>query len=164
MSVPIGYRHFNEFMSFGAFISTLAEIIKKYPVSRLFKCKRCWFWDISSHLVIFNMSHNELQGRLPNPMPMAVASLVMVDLSFNLLDGPLPVITPGFQMLDLSHNHFSGVIPSNISQHMGTVEFLSLSGNQLHREIPLSLEEMSYVTVIDLSENNLTGPCKLLLS
>ncbi|XP_058733044.1 receptor-like protein EIX2 [Vicia villosa] len=116
-----------------------------------------WFWDISSHLVIFNMSHNELRGRLPNPMPVAVASPVMVDLSFNLLDGPLPVITPGFQMLDLSHNHFSGVIPSNISQHMGTVGFLSLSRNQLHGEIPLSLREMSYVTVIDLSGNNLTG-------
>ena len=116
-----------------------------------------WFWDISSQLIRFNMSHNELQGRLPNSMSMALRSPVMIDLSFNLFDGPLPVITSGFQMLDLSHNHFSGAIPWNISQHMSSGQFLSLSHNQLHGEIPLSLGEMSYVTVIDVSGNNLTG-------
>ncbi|PNY06894.1 LRR receptor-like kinase resistance protein [Trifolium pratense] len=120
-----------------------------------------WFWDISPHLIIFNMSHNELQGRLPNPMPIAIATSfatpVMIDLSFNHLDGPLPVITPGFGMLDLSHNNFSGEIPWNISQRMAIVGFLSLSHNQLHGEIPLSLGNMSFATVIDLSRNNLTG-------
>nr|XP_027186036.1 receptor-like protein EIX2 [Cicer arietinum] len=116
-----------------------------------------WFWDISTHLVFLNMSHNELQGSLPNPMPMELASSVFVDLSFNLLEGPLPVITPGFELLDLSHNRFSGAIPLNISQHMHYVAFLSLSYNQLHGEIPLSLGEMSLVTVIDLSNNNFTG-------
>jgi Leucine-rich repeat (LRR) protein len=37
------------------------------------------------------------------------------------------------------------------------VAFLSLSHNQLHGEIPLSLGAMPDVTVIDLSGNNLTG-------
>jgi Leucine-rich repeat (LRR) protein len=120
-----------------------------------------WFWDISSHLIIFNMSHNELQGWLPNPMPIGIATSfatpVMVDLSFNHFDGPLPVITPGFGMLDLSHNNFSGEIPWNISQRMAIVGYLSLSHNQLHGEIPFSLGNMTYATVIDLSRNNLTG-------
>ncbi|KAK2379691.1 receptor protein EIX2 [Trifolium repens] len=31
-----------------------------------------WFWDIPSHLNFLNMSHNELQGWLPNPMPMSL--------------------------------------------------------------------------------------------
>lgn len=39
---------------------------------------------------------------------------------------------------------------------MNHVGFLSLSHNQLHGEIPLSLGEMSRVTVINLSNNNLT--------
>jgi Leucine-rich repeat (LRR) protein len=103
------------------------------------------------------MSHNELRGWLPNSIRVSSAYTVMVDLSFNLLDGPIPVITPGLQLLDISHNFFSGIIPFNIGQHMNHVEFLSLSDNQLHGEIPLSLGEMSYVVVIDLSRNNLTG-------
>ncbi|CAI8591339.1 unnamed protein product [Vicia faba] len=116
-----------------------------------------WFWNISSDLTFLNMSHNELQGRLPNPLPRAFSSNHMIDLSFNLLEGPLPVITPGFYLLDLSHNLFSGEIPLNISQHMHYVGYLSLSHNQLHGEIPLSLGEMYLVTVINLSNNNLTG-------
>nr|XP_027186034.1 LRR receptor-like serine/threonine-protein kinase GSO1 [Cicer arietinum] len=96
-------------------------------------------------------------GSLPNPMPMELASSIVVDLNFNLLEGPIPTITPGFELLDLSHNRFSGAIPWNISQHMHYVGFLSLSHNQLHGEIPLSLVEMSLVTVINLSNNNLTG-------
>ena len=114
-----------------------------------------WFWDFSSHLILFNMSHNELQGWLPNPIPMA--STGVVDLSFNLLDGPVPTMTPGFELMDLSHNRFSGEIPWNISQRMRYVGWLSLSHNQLHGEIPLSIGEMLRVTVIDLSGNNLTG-------
>ncbi|XP_045831935.1 receptor-like protein EIX2 [Trifolium pratense] len=123
-----------------------------------------WFWDISSQLIHLNMSHNELRGWLPNPIPIAISSVYVLDLSFNLLDGPLPVIAPGFDLLDLSHNLFYGEIPFNISQHMHYVQFLYLSHNQLHGEIPSSFGEMSFVTVIDLSGNNLTGRVPLSLS
>ncbi|CAJ2655167.1 receptor-like protein EIX2 [Trifolium pratense] len=117
-----------------------------------------WFWDISPQLRVLNMSHNELQGWLPNPMHMShLYSYVALDLSFNLLDGPIPVIAPGFLVLDLSHNRFYSAIPLNITQHIDNVGFLSLSHNQLHGEIPMSLGEMSHVIVIDLSGNNLTG-------
>ncbi|XP_061353156.1 receptor-like protein EIX2 [Gastrolobium bilobum] len=116
-----------------------------------------WFWDISSHLVLVNISHNQLQGRLPNPLPVAFASVDAVDLSFNLLEGAVPVTTPGFDLLDLSHNRFSGAIPWNISHYMRYMTYLSLSHNQLYGEIPLSLGEMIFITVIDLSSNNLTG-------
>ncbi|GAU46791.1 hypothetical protein TSUD_268520 [Trifolium subterraneum] len=116
-----------------------------------------WFWDISTHMTYINISHNELQGRLPNPIPTAFDPSVTLDLSFNLLEGLVPVTTSGFNLLDLSHNRFSGAIPLNISQDMNNLQILSLSDNQLHGEIPLSLGEMSRVTVIVLSRNNLTG-------
>jgi hypothetical protein len=46
---------------------------------------------------------------------MSLDSSVAIDLSFNLFDGLVPVIIPGFSLLDLSHNHFSGEIPININ-------------------------------------------------
>ncbi|MCH81649.1 LRR receptor-like serine/threonine-protein kinase FLS2-like, partial [Trifolium medium] len=137
-----------------------------------------------SKLSYLDVSSNQLTGMgwLPNPLSMAVDSPVIVDLSFNLLDGPLPVITPGFKLLDLSYNRFSGGIPWNISQHMDTVVFLSLSHNQLHGIIPTwfgrsfpflrililrsnafsgelspKLSKLGSLQVLDLARNYLTG-------
>ncbi|GAU46792.1 hypothetical protein TSUD_268530 [Trifolium subterraneum] len=129
-----------------------------------------------SQLVWLDVSSNQLTGvcQLDTTIPirvswyglmcfgafistMAEITDVTLDLSFNLLEGLVPVTTSGFDLLDLSHNRFSGAIPLNISQHMNYLEFLSLSDNQLHGEIPVSLGEMFYVIVIDLSGNNLTG-------
>ncbi|XP_045830816.1 probable LRR receptor-like serine/threonine-protein kinase At4g36180 [Trifolium pratense] len=115
-----------------------------------------WLWDITSNSRFLNMSHNELQGWLPNPIHVGYSSHA-IDLSFNLLERTVPIITPEIELSDLSHNCFSGAIQLNIGQHMNIAGFLSLSHNQLHGEIPLSLGEMSHVTVIDLSGNNLTG-------
>ncbi|PNX66362.1 hypothetical protein L195_g063027, partial [Trifolium pratense] len=47
-------------------------------------------------MVVLNMAHNELHGWLPTPM--ALAAGVAIDLSFNLFDGPVPVIIPGFSL------------------------------------------------------------------
>ncbi|GAU46789.1 hypothetical protein TSUD_268500 [Trifolium subterraneum] len=46
-----------------------------------------WFWDISTHMTYINISHNELQGRLPNPIPTDFDPGLTLDLSFNLLEG-----------------------------------------------------------------------------
>ncbi|XLU93182.1 hypothetical protein S245_007534 [Arachis hypogaea] len=42
-----------------------------------------WFWDMSSNMSYLNISHNELQGKLPTPIP--IAQFTAVDLSFNKL-------------------------------------------------------------------------------
>jgi len=112
-----------------------------------------WFWEISSNLSLLNVSFNQLQGLLPNPL--SVAPFADVDFSSNLLEGPIPLPTVGIESLDLSNNHFSGSIPQNITESMPDLIFLSLSNNQLTGAIPASIGDMLILQVIDLSNNSL---------
>ncbi|CAI9103008.1 OLC1v1001417C1 [Oldenlandia corymbosa var. corymbosa] len=114
-----------------------------------------WFWDVSSNLSLLNVSFNQLEGQLPNPLK--VAPFADVDFSFNLLSGFVPFPVVEIELLDLSSNHFQGPIPPNISQSMPDLIFLSRSNNKLSGEIPASIGEMSLLQVIDLSMNDLTG-------
>lgn len=114
-----------------------------------------WFWEISSNLSLLNVSFNQLQGLLPNPL--SVAPYADVDFSSNLLEGPLPLPTVGIDSLDLSNNHFSGPIPQNITESMPDLIFLSLSNNQLTGDIPASIGDLLILQVIDLSNNSLEG-------
>ncbi|KAI4333089.1 hypothetical protein L6164_017937 [Bauhinia variegata] len=117
------------------------------------------------NLKSFYLSKNKLKGNLPeflegsedcvsgNPLP----NLEYLDLSFNQVAGPVPLIESGIDSLDLSHNQFSGSIPPNFSETMPHLLLLSLSNNNLSGEIPMSIGEMSSLVVIDFSDNNLTG-------
>lgn len=114
-----------------------------------------WFWEISPNLSLLNVSHNQLDGRLPNPLK--VAPFADVDFSSNLLEGPIPL--PSFEIvsLELSNNRFFGPIPKNIGKAMPNLVFLSFADNQITGEIPDTIGEMQILQVINLSGNNLTG-------
>ncbi|XP_007029633.2 PREDICTED: LRR receptor-like serine/threonine-protein kinase FLS2 isoform X1 [Theobroma cacao] len=114
-----------------------------------------WFWDISGNLSLLNVSFNQLQGQLPNPLN--VAPFADVDFSSNLFEGPIPVPTVEIELLDLSNNQLSGPIPQNMSESMPNLIFLSLSSNQLTGGIPNTIGEMLSLQVIDLSRNKLDG-------
>ncbi|OMP06180.1 hypothetical protein CCACVL1_01688 [Corchorus capsularis] len=114
-----------------------------------------WFWEISSNLSLLNVSFNQLQGQLPNPLNFAPSA--DVDLSSNLFEGQIPIPAVEIELLDLSNNQFSGPIPQNISESMPNLIFLSFSSNQLTGEIPDSIGDMLSLQVIDLSKNKLVG-------
>ncbi|KAH7570630.1 hypothetical protein JRO89_XS05G0147400 [Xanthoceras sorbifolium] len=114
-----------------------------------------WFWDIAGNMSLLNVSLNQLQGRVPSPLN--VAPFADVDLSSNLLEGHIPLPIVEIESLDLSNNRFSGFVPQNISESMPNLIFLSLSGNQLTRDIPASIGEIMLLQVIDLSRNNISG-------
>ncbi|KAJ0094100.1 hypothetical protein Patl1_17133 [Pistacia atlantica] len=114
-----------------------------------------WFWDISGNMSLVNVSFNQLQGQLPNPLN--VAPFADVDFSANLFEGLIPLPVVEIELLDLSNNRFSGFVPENISESMPNLIFLSLSGNHLTGEIPASIGKMMLLQVIDLSSNNITG-------
>lgn len=114
-----------------------------------------WFWDISSNLSLVNVSFNQLQGQLPNPLN--IARFAEVDFSSNLFKGLIPLPVVEIELVYLSNNHFSGSIPENISESMPNLNFLSLSGNNLTGKIPASTGKMMSLQVIDLSSNSVTG-------
>ncbi len=114
-----------------------------------------WFWEISSNLLLLNVSFNQLHGQLPNQLNLA--PLARIDLSSNLFEGPIPLPVGQIAMLDLSNNTFSGPIPRNIGASMSELFFLSLSSNRIAEDIPTSIGNMSSIEVFDFSGNNLTG-------
>ncbi|OIT40589.1 leucine-rich repeat receptor-like serinethreonine-protein kinase bam2 [Nicotiana attenuata] len=61
-----------------------------------------WFWDISSNLSLLNCSFNQLNGNLPNPLP--IFPFADIDLSSNLFKGTIPLPTVPIELLDLSNN------------------------------------------------------------
>ncbi|KAL5543595.1 hypothetical protein UlMin_007379 [Ulmus minor] len=114
-----------------------------------------WFWEISSNLLLLNVSINQLEGQLPSPFN--IAPVADVDFSSNLFEGPIPLPIAEVDLLDLSNNKLSGFIPENISDSLPDLIFFSLSSNQIEGEIPATIGKMNSLQVIDLSSNNLTG-------
>ncbi|KAJ9693382.1 hypothetical protein PVL29_012235 [Vitis rotundifolia] len=142
-------------------------------------CIPNWFWNISFHLQYLSLSHNQLQGQLPNSLNFSSPFLTHIDFSSNLFEGPIPFSIKGVDFLDLSHNKFSGPIPlsrseslsylilshnqitgpipSNIGEFLPSLYFLSISSNRITGTIPDSIGHITSLEVIDFSRNNLTG-------
>ncbi|KAJ9693389.1 hypothetical protein PVL29_012241 [Vitis rotundifolia] len=141
-----------------------------------------WFWNISFNLQALSLSHNQLQGQLPNSLNFYNPFFVSIDFSSNLFEIPIPFSIKGADFLDLSHNKFSGPIPlsrgeslldlkylllshnqitgpipSNIGEFLPSLYFLSISSNRITGTIPDSIGHITSLEVIDFSRNNLTG-------
>ncbi|CBI18495.3 unnamed protein product, partial [Vitis vinifera] len=99
-----------------------------------------WFWNISLNLQRLNLSHNQLQGQLPNSLNFYGES--NIDFSSNLFEGPIPFSIKGVYLLDLSHNKFSGPIPLSKGESMLDLRYLLLSDNQITGAIPSNIEEI----------------------
>ncbi|XP_010257100.1 PREDICTED: receptor-like protein 12 [Nelumbo nucifera] len=118
-----------------------------------------WIWNISDRsLAYLNLSFNMLE-HLQRPLPdLTSSSLATIDLHSNQLQGPIPTLsTPSAIYLDYSNNSFNSTIPVNISLCLNFTIFFSLSSNKLTGEIPASICNASYLQVLDLSDNNLSG-------
>ncbi|KAJ1419317.1 Leucine-rich repeat [Sesbania bispinosa] len=114
-----------------------------------------WIWRLEN-LQSLNISHNLLTD-LEGPLQNLTSNLVALDISNNQLHGPMPVFPKYASYLDYSRNKFSSVIPTDIGEYLSLTNFLSLSNNSLHGNIPGSLCNASYLQVLDLSINNISG-------
>ncbi|CAN1143633.1 Leucine-rich repeat receptor-like serine/threonine-protein kinase BAM1 [Linum perenne] len=117
------------------------------------------------YLPLLNLAefqNNYLSGMLPENSNSSSKpdKLGQLDLSNNLLTGPLPSSLSNFsslQILLLSGNNFSGSIPSTIGE-LHQVLKLELSSNSLFGTIPPEIGNCSHLAFLDLSQNNLSGP------
>jgi hypothetical protein len=111
------------------------------------------------NLLDLDLSYNMLSG----PIPPEVADLANLALSFNLsnnlLHGPIPLEVSKMTMvqaIDISANRLTGYIPSGLGS-CKELEYLNLSCNALEGPIPMSLDELQSLQDMDLSSNNLSG-------
>lgn len=113
-------------------------------------------------LNLLELQNNYLSGNLPenvDPSLLNPVKLDQLDLSNNLLTGPVPVSISNFtsiQFLYFEGNQFSGPIPQSIGQLKQVIK-LDLSKNNLSGLIPPEIGSCVHLTYLDLSQNNLSG-------
>ncbi|XVE81934.1 hypothetical protein DITRI_Ditri15bG0106300 [Diplodiscus trichospermus] len=118
-----------------------------------------WLWNLPFQFQYFNLSHNQIQGQIPNiPRTASVGSVI--DLSFNQFSGQLPQVSSNMSFLDLSNNLFSGSLVPLLcyksKETMGTV-FINLGGNFLSGEIPDCWMNWENLVILKLDNNRLNG-------
>ena len=102
-------------------------------------------------------SLNLLYNSLTNIRHLPWKNLQVLDLSYNFLQGPLPIPPLGTYFFSVSRTNLSGNIPSLIC-NITSLDVLVLSHNHLRNMIPLCLGNFSdSLTVLDLRSNKLNG-------
>ncbi|KAK3410981.1 hypothetical protein EUGRSUZ_J03004 [Eucalyptus grandis] len=108
------------------------------------------------NLVILDLTYNDIQGFLPSPPKKISIYLV----SNNKLSGeisPEMCQLSNIHVLDLSKNKLTGVIPPCLSNLSETLYVLSLHGNDLYGRFPQWQNDFCRVEMIDVSDNQLQG-------
>ncbi|ESR44710.1 hypothetical protein CICLE_v10000193mg [Citrus x clementina] len=106
-----------------------------------------------------NLSHNFLIGFYQHPMffPRNYDGFTL-DLSYNYLQGPLPVPPPQTKHYLVSNNSLTGKIPFWICNSSNSLEILDLSYNNLSGLLPQCLDNFSdHLSILDLQHNKFCG-------
>ncbi|KAM0938890.1 putative non-specific serine/threonine protein kinase [Dioscorea sansibarensis] len=114
-----------------------------------------WIWNLSEKILMIDLSHNLISGKLPATL--GFASISILDLSNNKFEGTLPTLSSSMEYLDLSNNMFTGNILRLVSYPLPIMSHLFLSNNLLSGPIPSSICQDVELYVIDLSNNLLSG-------
>ncbi|KAL7250026.1 hypothetical protein ACSBR1_012093 [Camellia fascicularis] len=110
-------------------------------------------WD---NLLKLDLSYNRLQGPLPIP-PLSTCSY---SVSHNGLTGELPPFIcqlSSLYVLDLSNNNLTGTILPCLSNFSDSLKVLNLKGNNFQGPIPHSYNRGNKLKMIDFSDNKLQG-------
>ncbi|XP_017984243.1 PREDICTED: putative receptor-like protein kinase At3g47110 [Theobroma cacao] len=105
------------------------------------------------------LAENKLTGSIPDQLFSAFKSLIVVNISYNSLTGPLPsdfgnlVYLVG---LFVYENKLSGEIPKTLGECSG-LRSLDMAGNFFQGSIPFSFGSLKSLEILNLSRNNLSG-------
>ncbi|XP_057990353.1 putative disease resistance protein RGA4 [Hevea brasiliensis] len=151
-TLPDSFGQLSQLSALDVSLYNLIGSISEVHFSKLNKLK---FLGLSSNSFFSNVSSNwvppfQVQDLEVVTWP-AKKSFDCSSLSSNFLEGPTPLSTFEIELLELSNNRFSGPILEKLAQSMPNLVFLSLSGNQLTGDIPVSIEAMVSLVVLDLS-------------
>ncbi|KAF8391022.1 hypothetical protein HHK36_023322 [Tetracentron sinense] len=111
------------------------------------------------NLNVLVLSNNHISGELPHIVYMK--NLAVLQLANNSLHGKLPPslkkICGNLRMLDLGDNKFSGNLPTWIGESSSELRILRLRSNLFSGNIPRQLCLPSYLHILDLAHNDLSG-------
>ncbi|XP_054817684.1 receptor-like protein 33 [Prosopis cineraria] len=107
-----------------------------------------------SELRYLELNNNNSSGQVPSFL--SNMSVEFLDLSFNELEGNLPIPFFGAEFFSVSNNKFKGDI-SFLFCNASSLEILNLSHNNLSGPIPQCLVALPNLSVLDLQMNNFSG-------
>ncbi|KAI9116774.1 hypothetical protein K1719_012140 [Acacia pycnantha] len=107
-----------------------------------------------SALQSLKLHNNNFSGQVPPSL--SNTSVMFLDLSFNMLQGNLPIPFFGARFFSVSNNKFSGDI-SFLFCNASSLEILNLSHNNLSGPIPQCLVGLPNLSVLDLQMNVFFG-------
>ncbi|XP_031493670.1 leucine-rich repeat receptor protein kinase MSL1-like [Nymphaea colorata] len=101
------------------------------------------------------LDNNQLTGAVP-PTFSGLKSLRRLELQGNNLSGHFPDLTSlqNLNFLHASDNQFTGAFPESLPASLVDI---SMRNNQLEGSIPMTIGNLKYLQVMDLSQNRLSG-------
>ncbi|KAL2316976.1 hypothetical protein Fmac_030852 [Flemingia macrophylla] len=112
------------------------------------------------HLHTLDLSRSKIEGSIPQwfheKLLHSWENIQFVDLSFNKLQGDLPIPPNGIEYFSVSNNELTGDIPSTMC-NATSLTMLNLAHNNLRGLIPQCLGTFPSLSVLNLQKNNLRG-------
>ncbi|XP_072950435.1 receptor kinase-like protein Xa21 [Typha angustifolia] len=112
-----------------------------------------------TYLRVLQLGTNNLNGVLPNAIANLSTSLEYFDVSFNQLEGSIPVgigNLVNLSILTCNNNFLTGAIPATLAR-LEMLHIIYLDGNNLSGEIPSTFGNLTQLTQLELSFNALSG-------
>ncbi|CAL5443190.1 unnamed protein product [Camellia sinensis] len=141
-------------------VSTISNINNTLPKLRIFYMTSCKikefpdFFKALENVEQLDISNNKIRGKIPKWVGViGKASLSYLNLSHNFLIGINQFPWKNLYTLDLHSNLIQGQLPVPPL----SVSYFLFSQNKLTGEIPSSICNVSSLSILDLSHNNLSG-------